>query len=198
MLGIAILAAGCSQRYGGNKMLAPLPGGQTLLGHCIEQCTPLSRLPIIVVSGAYHNALSQQPFAASVNLVQNTHWQQGMATSIHQAVQCVNRQPADITHLLVTLGDLPLVTTQSLNSLWEVAQSEPQTIIASFWEGRATAPAIFPRCFWPLLTQLSGDSGAGVLLRDAMAQSPPACIPVPHAEAALDIDTPQTYKKFVS
>ena len=197
MLGVAILAAGRSQRFGRNKMLLPLTDGQTLLGHCIEQCTPLSKSPVMVISGAYHNELSQHKFANPIQLVHNPNWAQGMATSIHEAVEHIQTLSADVTHLLITLGDLPLVTTTSLNSLWEVAKTEPETIIASLWEGRATAPAIFPRCFWPLLTQLSGDKGAGILLQDAMAQSPPACIPVPHAEAGVDIDTPQTYQRLL-
>ncbi|QPG04413.1 nucleotidyltransferase family protein [Salinimonas marina] len=197
MLSIAILAAGRSQRFGSNKMLLPLTDGQTLLGHCIDQCAPLSPSPVMVISGAYHNALSQHDFARPIQLIHNANWEQGMATSIHEAVAYTQTLPKEVTHLLITLGDLPLVTTSSLNSLWEVAKTQPETIIASFWEGKATAPAIFPRCFWPLLTQLSGDKGAGILLQDAMAQSPPACIPVPHAEARVDIDTPQTYREFL-
>ncbi|AXR06403.1 nucleotidyltransferase family protein [Salinimonas sediminis] len=191
VLGVAILAAGKGRRFGGNKLLATLGSGQCLLDHTLTQCSPLSAVPVVVVSGAYHDALSQHPFSTEISLVHNTHWQQGMSGSIALAVKHMQRQHPEVTHLLITLGDLPLVTTTSLRSLWDVAKTEPATIIASFWEGKATAPAIFPKQYWPVLAQLSGDQGAGMLLREGMAQSPPACIPVPHGEASVDIDTQQ-------
>ena len=194
-LGVAILAAGQARRFGSNKLLCQLPGGQTLIARTVQQCMPLSPIPLLIVSGAYHEDLVSQPFSNEIMLTYNAQWQDGMSSSIHRAVEHFE-QDDSVSHLLIMLADLPLITTASMVALHHAAASSPDAVIASGWEGNATAPAIFPRHYWPQLKALSGDKGAGKLIRDILASEPQKCQVVRHPQAAYDLDTPDTLPRL--
>lgn len=194
-LSIVILAGGSASRFRGNKLLAHVPDSQPMLRRVYEQCKPLSQ-HITIVTGAYHNAVSEL-MDDDADLVFNERWQEGMASSIQTGVAHVQARHGGASHILMMLADLPLVTTQSLSVLAEVAALKPDMMVASYWDNRCTAPAIFPRRYWHQLQGLSGDSGAGRLLNSGMYAGPQETIAVPHPEAAFDIDTAGALKKLM-
>lgn len=193
-LSTLILAAGRSHRFNGNKLLTRLPDGQLMVLRIIAQCAAVTE-NIMVVTGAHHKQLSRH-LPDNVNIIYNPDWHEGMSGSIATGVQQIHQCYPTTTHILIMLGDLPAVTAPSLEVLKEVAELEPEKMVASYWDGKCTAPAIFPGQYWPHLRQLQGDNGAGRLLNNGLYQQPPQTFPVPHPEAALDIDTTEALKKL--
>lgn len=183
-----VLAGGASERYDGNKLLSAHPAGGTLIEHVLKAVIPLCA-DTLVVTGRWHEALSEALDNLPVTLSHNAHWQSGMASSIAHGASAIRQHWPDTTHLLICVGDLPALSSVSLTPLIDLAAHSPDTIIASTWQETVGVPAVFPMWYASDLCALEGDRGAGALIHDALRSEPPTAIAVPHAEAAWDIDS---------
>ncbi|MBD1391366.1 nucleotidyltransferase family protein [Neiella sp. HB171785] len=189
-LNAAILAAGQSQRFGeANKLLAPL-GDCCVLQHSVGAV--LSLLPeqqVQLVVG--HQAAALAALYPTLHHCHNSSYQQGLASSLHCAVQ----QAEESQHcqaLLVVLADQVLLKADDFARLIRAWRQQPDCIICADYGQRRGVPAIFPRAVWPQLHELQGDQGAKALLRsnDVVA--------IAMANAAFDIDTPEDLKQAQS
>lgn len=170
-----LLAAGASRRFGAeDKLLAPL-NGQPLVLHAAQvlRALPVERHLAVVSSHAVGDRLR------GVGLeVITIPPGRGQAASLVAAVSRLREE----THLLVMLGDMPFLRADDVTPLLE---ADPDSPHGSRRDGIGP-PAIFPAAWFPRLAALTGDEGAGRLLR---ALPPEAHLPVP-ASALRDIDTP--------
>ncbi len=193
-LAVVLLAAGQASRYGHNKLLASHPQSASLLAYQLEQYAPLSDMPVIVVTGAWHQDIAKELGQdRRVQLVHNDNWQSGLASSIRSGVHWLEQHCSDVSHCLIGLGDLASVTTCSLQALLDASTLHPDRVIASQWQQKLTAPALFPARYFAQLLALEGDKGAGSLLNKLANSKPPACIGVAHPQAQWDIDTPSDW-----
>ncbi|WP_181898355.1 nucleotidyltransferase family protein [Alteromonas aestuariivivens] len=194
-LGVVLLAGGSASRYGRNKLLET-SGGKSLIEQVIGVYAPLTLQPVVLVTGAYHKALSSQIRRPDVICHYNPHWQQGMGNSLASGLSAgLARFPAT-SHWLIGLGDQPRVSTASLSKLVKASNQSPHKMVASAWKDRLTAPAIFPVEHCKTLTMLTGDRGAAWVLRQGAMTVPSTCEGVIHPEAEWDIDTPEDWAKF--
>jgi molybdenum cofactor cytidylyltransferase len=92
--------------------------------------------------------------------------------------------PRATSALLVTLVDQPRVDARALRRLVAAWRRRPGLAAAARYSGRSGVPAVLPRAYRRAVRELTGDSGARALLRDARI----TVVDMP--EAALDIDTP--------
>jgi CTP:molybdopterin cytidylyltransferase MocA len=83
------------------------------------------------------------------------------------------------------LADQPLLAAAHLAALRD-AWRAGAPIAASRYADTLAVPAIFDRACWPALAALTGDQGAGRLLRSGAA--PVVAIDWP--DGAIDVDTP--------
>ncbi|TRW96740.1 nucleotidyltransferase family protein [Paracoccus sp. M683] len=168
-----LLAAGASRRFGtGNKLLAAL-NGRPLIAHAAEalRALPLARR-IAVISTA-----EIAPHLAGFQLIRIPQGEQSDSLRAGLAA-------AGLTdRLLITLGDMPLVTPDLLvRVLGRCTDALPAA--SRQGDGPAMPPACFPRSWLALLEGLTGDQGAGRLLRDL----PDAQI-IQAGDQLTDIDT---------
>ncbi|BEV01795.1 nucleotidyltransferase family protein [Novosphingobium olei] len=171
-IALVLLAAGRSERFGGNKLAATL-SGRPVIEHTMAALAPLPlRWRFAVVSATtpplpgYHTLPldpPDSPQSASLRL--------GVAAAQARGAKAV----------LVALADMPLVPTAHFATLLDRFDG---TRIASQAGGVPMPPALFGASCFRALQSLTGDRGAGLLLRDAPA------VPLPKG-ADLDIDTPQ-------
>lgn len=208
-LAVIVLAAGASERYGDNKLVSAHPSGSSLIEHVVDACRPhcTFQLPV-VVTGRWHGPLNRCLDTEVCRCVYNSQWHQGMGTSIACGVNAMlvaQKESADIasgrdfpSHVLVVLGDLPLITTASLGSLVNAMYEHPDRIIVSEWQQKCTVPAIFPAEYFPLLQGLSGDAGARNIIRHARLTQSHSILAIPHPEAGVDIDTPDSWQALPS
>jgi molybdenum cofactor cytidylyltransferase len=82
--------------------------------------------------------------------------------------------------VLIALADMPLVPLRILPACWEAFDGDRLTSVC---EGQRLPPALLGGAHFAALGALTGDRGAGALLRDA-----PTLPLTP--DQALDIDTP--------
>ena len=171
MSAAVILAAGASTRLGEPKQLLKL-NGETLLERAVRVAQEAGLAPRIVVVHDAGWIDSLQARGAEVLL--NPRYNEGISTSIHAGVRWAQGRSAPGVVLMTC--DQPSVTPGHLQAL-----TASGAITASAYAGRRGVPAYFPATSFPELLQLTGDTGARRLLRDA------ATIDLPHGE--IDIDT---------
>jgi molybdenum cofactor cytidylyltransferase len=185
---IVLLAAGMSRRFGSPKLAAEA-GGRTLLERAVEQLAALGMHRLIVVVGpGFANDLPVLP-SAGATVVRNAAPAEGLASSIRVGLREVGRQAEAV---LLCLADQVALTTTDYRQLIEQWRVRPQQPAAAFYRSQPGVPAIFPRSWFDDLNALTGDRGAGVLLRSRAGEI--SGVPLPAAE--FDVDTPADLERY--
>lgn len=185
-----ILAAGDSRRYGTPKQLAPWHGG-TLLQHAITQAMAVCHPAVTVVLGARAETIHASLPDRGIEVVHNPDWREGMASSIRAGIAAL---PDRAEAALIMLCDQPMISETSLSALAQRWRQNPQSIVASRYNGTHGVPAVFPRAFFAELLALRGDRGA----RQVMNAHPQRLETLPLPEAGVDIDTPADLQNLLS
>jgi len=176
---VAVLAAGGSQRLGRPKQLVELDH-TPIVQRVAATCLALRAGPVAVVLGSEAPAIATALGDLRVARITNPAWQTGIASSIRAAVEWARRTGAHA--LVITLADQPLLEVTHLAALRD-AWLAGAPIAASRFAGVVGAPAIFDRSAWDELANLTGDQGAGRLLRDREV------VAIDWPAGALDVDT---------
>lgn len=181
-LGVAILAAGQSRRFGETDKLTARLHGRMLGEHVARTLRgrDFSMAAVICASDAHPCA----PFwrECGFDVAANPDAQQGMGTSVAMAARLA--MEADCDRLLIALADMPMVPEAFYSSLILCCDSPASIAISAIGETRMP-PAVFGSDHFPALAQLHGDKGAREQL--ALGETCP-CPP----EWLVDVDTPET------
>ncbi|HEX8329959.1 MAG TPA: nucleotidyltransferase family protein [Hymenobacter sp.] len=188
---LLILAAGASTRMGQPKQLLPYRG-RTLLRHAAETAVATSCAPIVLVTGAVHDALAAEVSDLPIWVVRNLEWETGMASSIRAGLAAV--QAAQPRAALIMLSDQPLVTAELLRQLVAEQQQSQAPIVAAAYGDTVGVPAVFHHTLFPALSQLQGTQGANRLI--ASLGNDVGRVPFP--AGLLDVDTPEQYAALLA
>ncbi|MEM7767172.1 MAG: NTP transferase domain-containing protein [Pseudomonadota bacterium] len=190
-LGVALLAAGQSRRFGpADKLLADFRGRPLCLwaAHA-ARAVPAEAFWAITPTGT--SALSACLEGAGFDSVENRDAASGQSTSIRRAAERAER--AGLDRLLIILADMPFVSTRQMVAVADAA-AHPASRPAQAVMSRAGATLLPPACFgsaaFPTLKSLTGDSGARAVFS---ALTPRAERPMP-AHMATDLDTHADWK----
>ena len=184
-----VLAAGGSSRYGRSKQLVKIDG-ISLVRLAVEKLSsffPHDRISVVV--GADSIAVAQAVGGLPVNIVENEHWKQGLASSLKAGI---NSLEPGCPAVMITLCDQVLVTADHLRQLAGEWIAGPSRIIASGYAGTLGTPAVIPAEFYPQLLALEGDTGAKSVLKN----NPDRVRTVPVPEAEFDLDAPDDLEKL--
>lgn len=181
---VVLMAAGKSKRFEGIKQLADI-NGLPMVNHALSRYrqgnTYLDGIDeLIVVLGA-NTELIQSVLPDNVNHHFAPCWEAGMGSSIANVVK---QLPSKVTHVLVGLADQVAIQQSSIRKLLLSSQQQPNLIIAAKYGQTIGAPAIFPKRFFAQLAKLSGDRGAGMLIKKHQSE----CLALSMPAASLDID----------
>lgn len=169
MTALVLLGAGRGSRFGGGKLNAVLTG-KPLARHAADRLAGLPFTRFIAVCSA------TTPDLPGFERVMVSPADGPLSRSIATGVAALG----DETSVLIALADMPLVPTAHFQTLLAAFDGD---IVASRVDGLAMVPAVFGAQHFTALKRLSGDRGAGALLRHAPAiELDPAL--------ALDVDTP--------
>jgi molybdenum cofactor cytidylyltransferase len=185
-----VLAAGMSRRMGSNKLLAPLPDGQTMIARTVQNVLQTAAHPVIVVTGHDNDKIRATLDGLKIRFVHAPTYRDGMAESFRTGIAALSES---IGAVLIVLGDMPLVDPASLHRLLAAYDPEEgRDIIVPVFDGQRGNPVLWGKKFFPELLGVSGDIGArNVLLRhmESVAEV------VMETDAILrDFDTPDALK----
>ncbi len=191
--GVIVLAAGGSSRLGTPKQLLEFRG-RSLLRHAAETALASRCGPVVVVLGAHADTLRRELDGLDVDVVENRDWREGMGSSIRAGVGELTSAATDVTAILLTLCDQPLVTAGVLRSLVDRHAETASPIVACAYGDTLGVPALFDAALASELAHLAPEHGAKDLI--ASYGSRVASVHVP--AAVVDVDTAGDYARLLA
>lgn len=185
-IGIALLAAGSSKRFGDADKLAQKFRGARLGEHAARAIPRQQFEQAHVITAEAAHPCAPAWTASGFETVLNPDAAQGMGTSVALAA-CLATE-AKLDALIIALADMPLVPREHFAAL--IAELKRTCdIVGSASGGAHMPPAIFGSEFFAELAVFSGDQGARMLINESRAiRCPP--------EWLIDIDTPDMLRKY--
>ncbi len=182
-----VLAAGDSSRMGRPKQTLPFRG-KTVLEAVVDTALRSSLARVVVVLGHRAAELSALLAGRDAGLVTNADYLKGQSSSTKLGLQAV-RDDADAA--LFLLGDQPLVSLATIESLLEAYRQQPSPIIQPVFEGRRGNPVLFGRETFAHFAALADDQGARSLFKIFGERVRKIAVPDPYIH--FDIDTEADY-----
>ena len=167
-----ILAAGASERLGRPKQLLRYRN-ETLIHRTARLAHAAGLAPLHVVVGYRGREVAGAlgDLGASVALVNNPDWSEGMGGSLARGISSL---PDAAGAALVLVTDQPHLSAAVLGAILERYRNDAAPLIACrYASGALGVPALFARRFFPELAALSGDRGARALFTRHAAASHP-------------------------
>ena len=186
-----ILAAGRAVRMGVTKQLLPFEQ-TTLLGQVLQTARQSQLDKICVVLGFEAERIRHSLDLTDIHLIENSDWNKGQSFSVVAGLKVL---PPEIDGALFLLGDQPLVTVQTINSLVSTFQTTDHWIVAPCYKGQQGNPVLVAAPLFHRLTYPAGDAGARVLFGEFRHRM--HCLAVDDPGILRDVDTPEDYAAIV-
>jgi molybdenum cofactor cytidylyltransferase len=142
--------------------------------------------PVIVVTGAFHEGVSQAVADLPVTVIQNPEWETGQSSSVRAGLVGL---PAETGSALFLLVDQPQVPVELMRSLVALHAETLIPIVAPRVDQRRANPVLFDRLTFPDLMGIQGDVGGRVLF----SRYPVSWLDWEDENLLLDIDTEEDY-----
>lgn len=188
-LGAVLLAAGKSERFGSNKLLADFMG-KPMICSALEALRCVAAQSVCVVTGCEEAASLARQYGCHV--VWNDAAHLGQAHSLCLGVSAMR----DMDAVLLMAADQPRLTAGSLKRLLEAFASSSKGIACLCDQTHMGNPAVFSSVYFSELLALSGDRGAKGILR--AHQDDLIAVPCVNAGELADADTPQELERLNS
>ena len=189
MTGAIILAGGSSSRLGTPKQNLVYQG-QTLLQRAVGTALAAGCKPVLVVLGANADLIRPTIAGLPVNIVYNSDWEEGMASSTRLGIKVLKRTDPGLTSVIFMLCDQPFVNASLLCEL--VQAKSKNGIAACAYNDTVGVPALFDAVYFDELLLLKGQEGAKKLLLKYRE----AVVSLPFPLGSVDIDTVEDYEKL--
>jgi molybdenum cofactor cytidylyltransferase len=186
-----LLAAGQSKRMGRLKQLMPLEQS-TIVEEAVDNLLGSAVDEVIVVVGYKAEDVMAAIAARPIKLVTNPDYEQGISTSI---IAGLNMVQSKVQAVMIALGDLPLIDSQTINTLIEEFCNHDKGIAFPTYQGKKGHPVIFAIKYKGELLKLKGDVGA----REVIKCHPDDVLEVEVASESVvaDFDTTNDYQAYV-
>jgi len=174
-----VLAAGSSSRAGCFKMELPL-GDKTLIERSLEGMYDVCTRIIVVGGYRIERVRELLSHYATVEVVENRSWQEGMFSSVKIGVQHVASE-----RFFLLPADIPLVPASVFRSLL----AERGEVIIPTYHGRRGHPVLLD----PSITKEIRAEPDDSCLRDVLRRHKVTTLPVENEEILLDVDSLADY-----
>jgi molybdenum cofactor cytidylyltransferase len=183
-----ILAAGGASRYGSLKQLLDWQG-MPLVRHSARTALQAGLSPVIVVTGAGAEMVSQTLDGLPLRFVHNPQWQLGQSTSMLLGLQAL---PPTCGGVVFLLADQPNIPVGLVLALIEAHSQSLAPVVAPLVDGQRGNPVLFDPLTFQDLMQVTGDVGG----RQIFSKYPLRYVPWHDPAVLLDVDEPQDYARL--
>jgi molybdenum cofactor cytidylyltransferase len=183
-----ILAAGEAKRFGQPKQLLEYHG-QALVRAAARTALAGGLSPVVLVSGAYAEAVEAAVQDLPILITRNAGWQDGQSASIQAGLRAL---PAKTGAAVFLLADQPQVTPAVIQALCAEHSRTLAPILAPLVAGQRANPVLFDRLTFPDLLALKGDVGGRVIF----GRHKVSYLPWLDEALLLDVDTPEDFNRL--
>ncbi len=187
-----VLAAGEGRRMGRTKQLLPFRG-QTVLECVVDSALASSLERVIVVLG--HQAGIVEPLLKrrNVSVVINPCYGNGQSSSLKAGLHVVTEETDAVLFLL---GDQPLITPETINSILAAYQISPASpIVIPIFEHKRGNPVLFSRETFDRIEALTGDCGARTIFEEYADKTLQVTVADPSIH--FDVDTEEDFCRLL-
>ena len=159
-----LIAAGESKRMGKPKQLLKWKN-YTLIEHQIKNLLDTDQ-NVWVILGAHAELITPiiNKYPININLFEN--WKLGMGATIAHGIKKIIKKSPEINGILISLVDMPLISSMHLNKLIQTfSKSKKKIVVSKSKEGYISAPVLFSSIYLDDLKQLKGDQGAKKIIK---------------------------------
>lgn len=158
------LGAGEGRRFGSQKLLYPI-NGKPLIYHGLKSCVESSLKYIIVVLGDGADLVKGEidryfPGEEKIRMVLNKNHKHGMMSSFKMGIKNCGD---NCDGLMMYLGDMPFVCTETINSLINIWRKE--RFVIPKVDNIFKHPRIIPSCSFQDFFELKGNEKGGKILK---------------------------------
>jgi len=157
-----ILAAGGSERLGCPKQLLPWEG-KPFVWQVASSALSADLSPVIVVTGAHHQAVEKALTDLPVEIVYNPDWENGMSTTMKAGLRAL---PEGCEGVVLLLSDQPQISPLLIRGLIEFRARHKAPITAPQIGGQRGNPVLFGRETLDALMKITGDMGGRPLFKE--------------------------------
>lgn len=182
-----LLAAGQSSRFGGDKLLYPLPNGELIAVASARKLKAVFEHCIAVVRET-DKPLQQLLFQLDYHIVTQSNLHAGMGDNVALAVAACQHADAWV----IALADMPWIQVETLQLIHTSLQNGASITAPSFNHQRGH-PVGFNYYFRDSLLALHGDKGAKALLSKHNIQ----LLSVNDAGVLYDVDRKEDLSKYI-
>ena len=182
-----VLAAGSSKRFGGRKLIAKLPGGETVLRRTLNRIKLALPNVTVISSIELYSSISLSDSLSEIEIFADSH--KGMGASLSHGIKLSQKSNA----CLVCLADMPFIQTSTYREI--ASKLTKNNIVVPVYKGKQGNPVGFGERFFRELASLSGDKGGRTLI-DKYSDST-SYINVDDPTILYDIDTPEDLEKYI-
>jgi molybdenum cofactor cytidylyltransferase len=199
MIPAVVLAAGKSSRMGRPKALLPIgPSGETFLTRILRVLREggIDRTVVVIGGDAAAIRASLPRDDASLTTVENPHYEEGQLSSLLVGLHAVEQRFDDVEAVMVTLVDLPLISSATTRAVVEAFRANPDApLVRPRRAQRYGHPVIFNRSIFGELRRADPSKGAKPVVHAHAAEE--VSVDVADDGAFIDIDTPEDYDRYI-
>ena len=190
-LSILILAAGAARRMNRAKMLLPF-AESTILDTIISRAKEINPQRICLVTGFYHQEITEQITDLEIEILYNANWAKGMSASIITGIAYLRQELPKMDSVFILVADQPYISASILQEMIVLQEQSGKGIIAASYAGVIGTPVLFDKSYFSSLENLMGDKGA----RSILQKYPEDIATVNFPLGEIDIDTEDDYQKM--
>ena len=190
-IGVILLAAGASTRFGEVKQLLQFRG-ETLLRRSARAALAIANR-VVVTLGANFERLREEIEDLPVEIAENKDWKTGMSGSIRIGLEKLMSQTDDLKAVVLMVCDQPFADENLLGEIIRKFEQSGSLIVACEYENTLGVPALFSATLFPEILSLDSTMGAKQLIKKYEAQTSSISFPA----GAFDIDTAADYKNLL-
>ena len=188
-----VLAAGMSQRMGGNKLLLDL-GGQPVVRWAVRRALDAGLAPVLVVFGYEADRVQNVLEGLAYEPVVNREYEQGIDRSVKIGIAHV---PDDADAAVVMLADMPLVTAEMIAATVSRYRETGAPLVISEYDGVCAPPTLYDRSLFCEFAAADG-RGEGCGKRIVKRHRDVAVALAFRGDAITDLDVPEDYARVQS
>lgn len=177
-----ILGAGKASRMGYNKLAIKIENS-TIVQRVIENAKASKLDELVFITGKYD-------IFTDIIKFQNEEYETGMSTSIKKGLQGFKGEA-----VMILLGDMPFVSSDIINILYDGFIKSNKNIVVPVNEGKRGNPVIIGKKYFKDLLNNEGDKGA----RDIIKNNPEDVLQIEIEDRGIfiDIDDENAVGKFL-